>query len=130
MDNYSKLYWLTRLDYLHGIFLACAIIFGFWVGIYIFNYCFVVLDNANLVVLRNRITRIFVITLFIFSIIIACLIPTKNEMILIYAGGKTMNYVQSDTSLQKIPFQTTSIISEYLDKTLKEMKSENKKEKE
>jgi len=48
--------------------------------------------------------------------------PSKNDMILIYAGGKTMDYVQKDTSLQKIPYQTTAIISDYLDKTIKEMK--------
>ena len=43
---------------------------------------------------------------------------------LIIAGGKTLDYVQSDTSLQKIPYKATEIIlkkmDEYVDETIKD----------
>ena len=122
MDNYSKLYWLTRLDYLQGLFIACSIVLGLLIVAHLINHLIKIIEDADIVILNSGIKRTVTIYFFCLSVIAACLTPTKNEMILIYAGGKTMNYVQSDTSLSKIPYQTTSIISEYLDKTVKELK--------
>lgn len=135
MSNYSKIYWLTRLDYLQGIFiglgvsvlLICAII-GF--------YHFVAQDTSyereekvkEIKAGRDRcIKRLkLLIPISVLLFIVNAFIPSKNEAILIMAGGKTLDYVQKDTSLAKVPFQTTAIISEYLDKTLKEMKEDKK----
>lgn len=122
MDNYSKIYWLTRLDYLQGIFIACAIVLGLLIVAHLVNHLIKIVEDAEIVILNSVFKRTITISFFCLSVIAACLTPTKNEMILIYAGGKTMNYVQSDTSLSKIPYQTTSIISEYLDKSIKELK--------
>lgn len=49
-------------------------------------------------------------------------LPTRNEVIAIYAGGKTLDFAQQDSSLAKIPAQTTEVISNYLDKMIKEEK--------
>ena len=60
-------------------------------------------------------------------IIAACIrlfLPTKNEMIMIYAGGKAMDFVQQDSSINKIPAQSTKIISDYLDKTIEDLKED------
>lgn len=128
MDNYSKIYWLTRLDFVGGIFIFIAVFFGVWLAAYIINKIVCTFDDSTeMVVLKNTTTRVVVIVLFTVFTFIAGLIPTKTEMIMIYAGGKGMDYVQTDTSLAKIPYQTTQIISTYLDNTIKEM---TKKEKE
>lgn len=112
MNNYAKLYWLTRLDYLQGLFTTVAILLAVGFIIYhLFNEVFPTKKS------------LWLVGVFVFiSSVIACLIPNKNEAILIMAGGKTMDYIQQDSSLSKVPYQTTAIISEYLDKTLKEMK--------
>jgi len=66
---------------------------------------------------------------FVFAIISGIsliFIPSRDEAIMILAGGKTMDYIQSDTSLNKLPYQTTQIISEYLDKKIKDLKTDKK----
>lgn len=126
MDNYSKIYWLTRLDNIQVFFTILLVL-----GITIFTICHIVMyvdcydnesvEDYNRSYKKYKITSIWV---SIVSAFVLVFLPTKNDMILIYAGGKTMNYVQSDTSLAKIPYQTTSIISEYLDKSIKELRDE------
>ena len=123
MNNYLTIYWLTRLDILHdlsGVLLICGIII-------LFVYFLIVImslytqEDCNKYHLRYKKIRILSIWVVIISGLILTFIPTKSEMILIYAGGKTMDYVQADTSLSKIPYQTTTIISNYLDNAIKEL---------
>jgi hypothetical protein len=66
-----------------------------------------------------------VTTFFVLGVVCASLTPTRNEAILIMAGGKTLDFAQSDTSLSKIPYEATEIISGYLEKSIKELKKEN-----
>ena len=61
-----------------------------------------------------------------FAGLFAAIIPDRQDAIMIIAGGKAMNYVQSDSSLNKLPYQTTAIISEYLDKQIEELKKDKK----
>lgn len=128
MTNYTKLYWLTRLDNIQALLSIALLISGaIYIVYYIARYidCF---DSDDRIKYKKEFGKYanvsFIITLI--SGIILVFMPTKKDIIIIYAGGKTMDYVQSDTSLAKIPYQTTAIITEYLDKSLKEIKNENK----
>lgn len=123
MDNYSKIYWLTRLDNIQSGITTIFVISIIAIFIYYFIMLIVSDDpDATESMIKNygkKATIAFWVG--IISGIFLIFIPTKNDMILIYAGGKTMNYIQSDTSLNKLPYQTTTIISNYLDKTIKEL---------
>lgn len=141
MDIYSKLYWLTRLDaireiggFLIGMGIA-AIIISFLVQL------FYGVARADAWDAKDDVTflgefkamgkklvavKIVMIICLILGTLIYAFIPTKNEMIVILAGGKTIEYIQSDTSLNKIPYQTTEIISKYLDQKIEEMEKEIK----
>lgn len=123
MDNYSKLYWLTRLDGIVAFFSAIASISGI-IGLLIGVYYVIVYDKDDMdSIIENKIKSAFKTCCFAFPISLLALVfvPTKNDMIIIYAGGKTMDYVKQDTSLQKIPAQTTKIISNYLDNAIKDL---------
>lgn len=50
-------------------------------------------------------------------------VPTKNEAIVIIAGGKTLDFIKQDSSLNKIPSQTTAIISQFLQNEIDTLKS-------
>jgi hypothetical protein len=132
MNNYSKMYWLTRLDELQGLliflmvtcFILCLVIL---IGSLISSDFDEFKSNEEIEVrkgvrqkLRGKVKWIF--PLGILFLILKIFIPNKTEAIIIVAGGKTLDYVQKDTSLSKIPYQTTAIISDYLDKTIKELK--------
>ena len=54
----------------------------------------------------------------------ALFIPSKNDVIFIIAGGKTIDFIKSDTSINKIPAQTTKLITDYLQEQIN--KNENK----
>ena len=123
MNNYSKIYWLTRLDNIQAFFATAFAISLIILFVYHLIMLYLSFDNDVKEYNRNW-SKYRNISLWVglVSGIFLVFIPTKNDIILIYAGGKTMDFVQSDTSLSKIPYQTTSIISEYLDRSIEELK--------
>lgn len=124
MNNLFKIYWLTRLDYLQGISLFVALIAFSVILFYFiirFNECYDSEDRQDFDKEHGYYRRISIISI-ILSCFVLVFVPSKNDMILIYAGGKTLNYIEADTSLSKLPYQTTLFISEYLDKAVKEVK--------
>jgi len=133
MSTYSKLYWLTRLDSIHALFLTFAIVLAV-AGIAVIIYAVMSLgfdDNHHGVELTKRRNERKKITsklwmAFVGSALFGILttfIPTKNEAIFIVAGGKTIDWVQQDSSMNKIPSQTTLIISDFLEKQIREIES-------
>jgi len=125
MNNYQQLYWLTRLDGLKGLSVAITVISVAAVFIWIFFRYVIIYENDEYLKALDKKAKWplrLAYSLIVVFALAQVLIPTKNEMILIYAGGKTMDYVQSDTSLSKIPYQATALISTKLDEYLKEAK--------
>ena len=124
MNNYSKIYWLTRLDNIQAIFISALIISLCVLFVYHIIMIIQCSDNDDRKEYNINYGKFKNTSFWIALVTGAFLVflPSKNDMIMIYAGGKTMDYVQSDTSLSKIPYQTTAIISEYLDKSIKELK--------
>jgi len=127
MNNYSKIYWLTRLDNIQVFFITALSI-----SIFIFFAYHVIKgiecdwdeEKENFEKAYGKYKTISFWTSIIAGFILVFM-PTKTDIILIYAGGKTMGYVQTDTSLSKIPYQTTAIISKYLDNSIKEMEKKD-----
>lgn len=123
MNNYEKIYWLTRLDSLHDAMVFFLISSGAGVITFIFFYPIIVdimegkIGNIKVYVKRLAVAFFIVLTVKSF-------LPTQNEAMLIMAGGATMNYVQSDSSLNKIPYQATEIISKYMDQKISEIEKE------
>lgn len=130
MSNYSKLYWLTRLDNINDFFhilIAAGIILFFILGFYrLFSF---LLENEY----EKKPWIWFMTSSFLFLGVIGnVLTPTKNEAIFIIAGGKVMDFAQNDSSLNKIPEQATKMLSSWMDKEINKsenniVSSENKK---
>lgn len=120
MDNYSKIYWLTRLDNLQAFF---QIVFTISATVLFLYHLIMALSIDEKEEYEQNWSKYRNLSFWVglTALILMVFMPTKNDMILIYAGGKTMDYVQADSSLAKIPYQTTAIISNYLDKSIKEM---------
>lgn len=59
---------------------------------------------------------------FLISFPIALLIPTKGEIIFISAGGKTIDFIKSDSSINKIPSQSTKLITDFMQDQIEKMK--------
>ena len=129
MSNYAKLYWLTRLDYLQGIFLALAVIFGLVLIIYLVAYAFILAEyegDAAALAKKWKWARNLGIIFLCIGTVFASLIPTRSELVFIIAGGKTIDFVQKDSSINKIPNQATKIVSDMLENEIKKLKDEEK----
>lgn len=123
MSNYSAIYWITRLDkicVLSVILLTIAliVIVVYHMGLYL--ECYYEEDKEEYHKSYAKYRNMAFCTAIISGLLLV-FVPTKKDIIIIYAGGKTMDFVQSDSSCAKIPHQTTLIISEYLDKSIKEL---------
>lgn len=125
MSNFFKIYWLTRLSVILGFAMfafVTAIIILLVYYIAYFSEWYDEDDRKELYKRRYGVWKNSAFWVLFVSSFILAFVPNKNDMILIYAGGSALDYVQKDTSLSKIPYQTTSIISEYMDKYVKELK--------
>lgn len=122
MSNYSKIYWLTRLDYLQNFFIGIAAV----IVAILFIYAFIYVLNEDWENIKKKYFAIW-LPIVAFFTLLACLTPTRNEALVIIAGGATIDYAQSDTSLKKIPYQVTSTVSTYIDVQLEKLKKESNK---
>lgn len=124
METTTQLYWLTRLDGLSTLFSVLAILSVLVTAFSsIINLCESTgrYGDEDVINKTRKISRTsLVITLILLPI--AVLIPSKNDVIFIVAGGKTIDFIKNDTSINKIPAQTTKLITDYLDKQLEDKK--------
>ena len=131
MSNYSKIYWLTRLDGINGFFIAIAVAGGLLtLAFLIYNLVEFGMDEyykgnelENRLSLRKKLRgKIkYTVSALIIGVLVSILLPTQKQAILILAGGKTMDFIEQDTSINKIPGQTTLIISEFLDNQINKL---------
>ena len=125
MSNEFKIYLLTRLD---NILSFSQVISGFSCFVILFYFLIKFIDFGDEEDGKHYEKRFgyFKKIAFYFIIIfgiIATFLPSKNEAIMIYAGGKTMDFMQKDSSLNKIPAKTTELIFKYIDDKSKELDS-------
>lgn len=127
----EELYWFTRVDSIHvlfSVFLALSVIFS--VVAYIF-YLFInpdfnstsysiymsdVMDKKKKISQKFKlIGHRFALTSFIVGLIFV-LVPTKQDMLLIYGVGGTLDYIQSNEQIQKLPDKVVNAIDIIIDK--------------
>jgi hypothetical protein len=126
MSNIVLIYWLTRLSSIQGLFTTVAIVVTTIISAGLLLYTIMMIESyeSEIKELKQKrkwfVNRIWIVCLLW---IVSILTPDTKEAMLIIAGGKTMDYVQQDTSLQKIPYKTTELIlkkmDQYIDETSK-----------
>lgn len=127
MNNYLGLYLLTRLDGLNNLFTILIVISGtLFIASLIARFGAQYDKDEYGIKIGSSGIKIFLPILIVSSLLLVST-PTKNEAIFIVAGGKTINFIQNDTSICKLPAQTAAIISNYLDKQIKEIETTKQK---
>ena len=61
------------------------------------------------------------IPFLILFILLQIALPSKTDLIYIVAGGKTLDFVKTDKSIQEIPGNTTEIVNNVLKLGVKEL---------
>ncbi len=129
MSNYTSLYWLTRLDALNTFFILLIVLSIVCTIIYFIVFAIQGEWEKDEVkkALRDRFEKKWkkvpktAMVLTAISSFMLVFLPTKTDIIVIFAGGKAMDFVQRDSSINKIPAQTTKIITDHLDKVIKDL---------
>jgi len=123
METTTQLYWLTRLDSIQFLFGVLAVLgFLIFMGIIIFTVSGDI-DYKDKITLKQL--KIFAVS-FGISLLGSILIPSKDEVVFIVAGGKTIDFIKNDSSINKLPGQTTKYISEILQKEINKLDKEDK----
>jgi hypothetical protein len=68
--------------------------------------------------------HLFFWPIYITAILGLVFVPTQKEAVVIFAGGKTIDFIEADSSIQKIPHQTTEMISKFMENEILEMNKE------
>jgi hypothetical protein len=125
MSNMALIYWLTRLSSISDLFFGLGMLSSIFIFVGVLAYTFMIMDfpsDEDEIEYKQKRKKFFnKIWVPILFFVLNILTPNTKEAMLIIAGGKTMDYVQSDTSLQKIPYKATELIlkkmEEYIDET-------------
>ncbi len=137
MTTYFKLYLLTRLDSINALLITLGILLTLSVLIIII-FSLTSLDFDEFYTGKKLEARIklrtkfnnnlrWIIPLTLFIVVLSISMPTKKDVIFIVAGGETIDFIQSDTSIAKIPEQTTMLISEILEKKIEDINNKTTK---
>lgn len=125
MSNIALIYWLTRLSSISDFFLTLGIISAAIISLGLIGYSVALIDwpsDEDEIKYKQKRKKFFnKLWVPILFFVLYILTPNTKEAMLIIAGGKTLDYVQSDTSLQKIPYKATELIlkkmEDYIDET-------------
>ena len=128
MSNMALIYWLTRLSSISDLFFGLGMLSSIFIFVGVLAYTFMIMDfpsDEDEIEYKQKRKKFFnKIWVPILFFVLNILTPNTKEAMLIIAGGKTMDYVQSDTSLKKIPYKATELIlkkmDEYIDETAKD----------
>ena len=103
----TEIYWITRLE-------AVNVLFEFMIAIsaatFIINW-FVNLVNDSHSISWQKCR----IALFIIGVLGVTFVPTKSDMLLILGVGTTIDYVQSNDNINKLPDKCVDALNAWVD---------------
>ena len=137
----NEIYWITRLGALN--FLFNAIIFVSLVAIIILAVELLVIkttpnneddknlelqvitgkahnENMSYNVVKKQFIRAFIV--FVVSIVCNVFIPTKNEALMIYGVGGTIDYIKSNETAKQLPDKCIKALDKWADNINEENK--------
>ena len=123
----EEIYWITRLDSLHTLFVVCVVIFSLLSTIAIVFGIAAFVEDASekdkkLVIKFNKL----VLSSLLLSLIGNVFIPTTKEMLLIYGVGGTIDYIKQNETIQQLPDKCVEALDLFIDDYIEGEKDGNK----
>ena len=133
----NEIYWITRLDAICN-FLTTIATLGFVISVVIGAFAMYNRFQADdyeeggehyncymqrFKIFLNYFKRSIIVTLVLF--VINIFIPTKNDALLIYGIGGTIDYIKSNETAKQLPDKCIKALDKWVD-NLNEEKQENK----
>lgn len=114
----SEIYWISRLDYICGLFIALTIFFG--VTTVIGGFTLTVMDKSDNdypTILKTVKRSILILG---FSLLGVIFLPDTKQAYMIWGLGGTIDYIKSNETVQKLPDKTVQCLDKFLDEYLNE----------
>lgn len=121
----TEIYWLTRLDGIHAI---CEVLIGVFFLIMISYVLFAISGGFEFYDFSedktHKIKRIFKLScvLIIPVLLVKAFLPTKEEALIIYGVGGTIDYIKTNPTAKELPDKCVKA----LDKWVENMNGETK----
>ena len=111
----NEIYWITRLDMINGWLLAFGLISGIIMGATAIMYIVFKSDNDenSMGIIRSILkpsTRVFFICLPL-----SILTPTKDEAMLIWGVGSTIDYIQDNETAKQLPDKVVNALDAWVE---------------
>lgn len=128
----SEIYWITRLDLICHWFIVFAVVNGILALVFAICYLCCKCDQENgysrveyWVKFHSKSFKI-TITSFILFVSASIMTPTTKEAFLIYGIGGTIDYIQSNETINQLPNKCVKALDAWVDSLTKnESKNEN-----
>jgi hypothetical protein len=132
----NELYWITRFDTVHTLGVIITV-----VSLIIFIICWMVSISTDDWTGEDSCTESqkqqlrkganYTIVSFIFGLLLWVFIPTKNEALMIWGIGGTIDYLQANPTAKQLPDKCINALDKWVDTwTVEEKKEKKKKEEE
>ena len=133
----NEIYWITRLDAICDFLTTIAVV-SFLISVVIGAFAMYNIFAADdyeeggkyynchmqrFKIFLNYFKRSIIVTLVLF--VINIFIPTKNDALLIYGVGSTIDYIKSNETAKQLPDKCIKALDKWVD-NLNEEKQENK----
>lgn len=114
----SEIYWISRLDYICGLFIALTSIFG--VITIVGGFALIGMDKSDndyptiLKIVKRS------ILILGFSLLGVIFLPDTKQAYMIWGLGGTIDYIKNNETVQKLPDKTVQCLDKFLDEYLNE----------
>lgn len=123
---------MTRLDSINEITQTATILSGLGLIIYFVLYCihndeyrYSHEDGESFNDVHGKYKSALVWSLSI-CLIISLILPTQKEALTIIVGGKALGFIESDTTLTKVPDQAVIMLNKYMDEKIAEIEAKSR----
>ena len=106
----NEIYWITRVDAVKSMLWAFVAISGCCLIIY---YMFHDEDTDIPKMTKSVIKRIF--CFFLCVVFMQVFIPSKNDMLLIYGLGGTIDYIKGNEKAKQLPDKCIDALEQYVE---------------
>lgn len=110
-----ELYWLTRVD-----FIASAAAMALFISMAISIFILISWMSNGELSDKAKIIKKYVCITGAISLIITSFTPTKNDLLLIYGLGPTIDYIQDNEKVKELPDKCVEALSKWVDSLDKE----------
>lgn len=121
----SEIYWISRLDYICGLFIALSIIFGVLTVVGGFILTIVNKSEEDYPTILKIVKKSLLI--FSCSILVTIFLPNTKQAYMIWGLGGTIDYIKNNETIQKLPDKTIQCLDKFVDEYLNKEDSTHKR---